>query len=340
MALINCAECDAKISDQARVCPQCGMPQQNKPLANLISSTVNEDMYVNAILEIFSKEFFFSADGRVSRLQYAASLGFILISSLIIQSILFSIFDDVEVLAFILSLPIGIAAFISFINITIKRLHDLNQSGFLILTMLIPFIGFLPFLWVLFSKADEGSNQFGKSPYESKSTFTAQSTASKIASLNSETLQQDKPNHPAGEKSIVESFDSGQATWTDPATSLMWARISIGQEWYNDQCIGEAEDLDWNDAHIACQNFKLGGYDDWRLPTLTELKTLMIEKKAGYKCPENMLFKPKKDEWGIYWSASSDACSNIYSWYVYFSQGYASYHSKNTKYYVRAVRNA
>ena len=46
-----------------------------------------------------------------------------------------------------------------------------------------------------------------------------------------------------------------QGIWTDPNTGLIWARISIGQEWINGQCIGDAQEFNWDDANHACQGF-------------------------------------------------------------------------------------
>ena len=53
--------------------------------------------------------------------------------------------------------------------------------------------------------------------------------------------------------------------WTDMQTGLMWARISIGQEWKNGRCIGKAEQLEWEKDEQKCHEFQLGSYFDWRL---------------------------------------------------------------------------
>ncbi|WP_228130441.1 Lcl C-terminal domain-containing protein [Acinetobacter tjernbergiae] len=130
-----------------------------------------------------------------------------------------------------------------------------------------------------------------------------------------------------------------QGVWIDPKTGLMWARISIGQEWKNGQCIGEAKTLNWESSKGACKDFRLAGYKDWRLPSRDELKTLMIKDKQGYACPQGVLFQPVKVEWGGYWSGSPYACNSNYAWDVYFNNGYSTYYNKNNKYYVRAVRS-
>ena len=46
----------------------------------------------------------------------------------------------------------------------VKRLHDLNKSGWFILFSFIPIISFLLGIYMLFFKGTDGENQFGKDP--------------------------------------------------------------------------------------------------------------------------------------------------------------------------------
>src|SRR5262245_32363360 len=49
--------------------------------------------------------------------------------------------------------------------------------------------------------------------------------------------------------------------WVDPSTGLMWAgRDNFGR------------DLNWRQAAKYCLDLRLGGYADWRLPTIDELE--------------------------------------------------------------------
>jgi hypothetical protein len=41
------------------------------------------------------------------------------------------------------------------------------------------------------------------------------------------------------------------------------------------------EDLPWASAHAYCRNLRLNGHDDWRLPTLEELATLLDPTPGG-----------------------------------------------------------
>jgi hypothetical protein len=48
--------------------------------------------------------------------------------------------------------------------------------------------------------------------------------------------------------------------WTDPDTGLTWTKADNGS------------DINWNQAIAYCSNLRLGGYSDWRLPTIDELQ--------------------------------------------------------------------
>ncbi|MDM1249276.1 DUF1566 domain-containing protein [Acinetobacter sp. R933-2] len=139
-------------------------------------------------------------------------------------------------------------------------------------------------------------------------------------------------------QTISSNNELEQGVWTDPKTGLMWARISIGQEWKAGQCIGDAKFMNWTTAQIACRHFRLAGYHNWRLPTIDELKTIMKKGISGYNCHHDVLFKPKKRIDGSYWSISECDFYHDFAWIVYFGGGNAGGYSKNNDYYVRAVR--
>lgn len=62
----------------------------------------------------------------------------------------------------------------------------------------------------------------------------------------------------------------------DVERDLMWAGSDNG------------ENIDWTSAGKYCENYRGGGYTDWRLPTVKELSTLYNRDKEGIKpkcCP-------------------------------------------------------
>ena len=50
----------------------------------------------------------------------------------------------------------------SFIAINVKRLHDLDRSGWLFLLVLIPLLNIFFFLYLIFAKGKQTPNRFGK----------------------------------------------------------------------------------------------------------------------------------------------------------------------------------
>jgi hypothetical protein len=67
--------------------------------------------------------------------------------------------------------------------------------------------------------------------------------------------------------------DHGNGTVTDTETGLMWAAKDNGIP------------INWSDALSYCQNYISGGYTDWRMPALAELKSLYnpgTKNKQGY----------------------------------------------------------
>jgi hypothetical protein len=56
----------------------------------------------------------------------------------------------------------------------------------------------------------------------------------------------------------------------------------------------------WDNVQQRCADYACGGYDDWRLPTIDELKNL-LDNGHGY------MFNN-----GVYWSSSEDA--GAYAW--------------------------
>ena len=125
--------------------------------------------------------------------------------------------------------------------------------------------------------------------------------------------------------------------WTDPRTGLMWTRVNIGQHLTKGKCTGQAEKFNWLDAHQICENMNTAGYNDWRLPEISELMTIMLTNQGGFNCPPDSLFKPSDYHWGMYWSASkNNSAQTIYC--IDFHFGKICEQGQMNKNYIRAVR--
>jgi len=67
---------------------------------------------------------------------------------------------------------------------------------------------------------------------------------------------------------INEFHDNGDGTVSDSATGLMWAKYDSGHG------------LNWEEALGFCENFHQAGYNDWRLPTIKELNSIVDYNKG------------------------------------------------------------
>jgi len=66
--------------------------------------------------------------------------------------------------------------------------------------------------------------------------------------------------------------DHGDGTVTDNVTSLMWVK---SPDLNGDGVIKVTDKLSYHDAASQADDFALAGYDDWRLPTIKEMYSLM-----------------------------------------------------------------
>jgi len=110
--------------------------------------------------------------------------------------------------------------------------------------------------------------------------------------------------------------DNGDGTVTDTRTGLMWAQMD------------SQGDITWDDAKLYCENIILSSYNNWRMPTIEELKTLFDKSLDGYEtiCGRNVKSSPQIQlSCGNYWSSEILPVPGGYivSAYVFnFSKGY------------------
>ena len=126
-------------------------------------------------------------------------------------------------------------------------------------------------------------------------------------------------------------------TVTDTATGLMWQRCTLGRDWDGNNCIGSDIAYNWQYALQAASDSALAGYDDWRLPNIKELRTLVSMDRSQPTINEEIF--PATRSSSHYWS-SSPSSSTSSSLCVGFTWGYDSSTSRTNKNYVRLVRGA
>ena len=126
---------------------------------------------------------------------------------------------------------------------------------------------------------------------------------------------------------VYADFTRSNGIVTDNKTGLQW------QDDYSDNG-GDIKSAKWTDAIAYCESLSLGGYDDWRLPNIIELRSIV----------DRSLFNPAIDPTFLsvtsdyYWSSTTHAHYTDSAWYVYFWGGYSYGGDKSYTSYVRCVR--
>ena len=125
----------------------------------------------------------------------------------------------------------------------------------------------------------------------------------KLARQNNNHQQLGNTSSKLTQRTSLNSFNELEnGVWTDPKAGLMWARISVGQKWVDGKSQGIATWVDWQKAENLCINMRLANFNDWRLPTIEELKTLMKKNEPGYLAINTILIQPAVRSWCFYLS--------------------------------------
>lgn len=98
----------------------------------------------------------------------------ILLSAITIGSIIGSLFDNVFAglgFAYILFALYSLLMILPSIAVLVRRLHDVDKSGWFFLVSLIPLVGAIWLLIVLCTEGTSGDNQYGSDPKESFNTI-------------------------------------------------------------------------------------------------------------------------------------------------------------------------
>ena len=143
----------------------------------------------------------FSFDGRIRRIEYFL-LGII---GGIVSSIAWALGVGTFVLGAasgsaggsVFGLLIGLAAMIASVWFSlaqgVKRLHDLNKSGWLILLCCVPIVGWIFALYMLFADGTVGPNPYGADP-KNRMPYQAQPASVNVTvNVSREDVKVDKP---------------------------------------------------------------------------------------------------------------------------------------------------
>jgi len=121
---------------------------------------------------------------------------------------------------------------------------------------------------------------------------------------------------------------------TDCGEDTTFYKGDTGLCWQKSVMPGTAKN--WEEANNYCENINLGNKNDWRLPTLEELRKIVKEDAPDIKIDESVFRDTEKRH---YWTSTmyKDDVNN--HWYIHFEMGYEG-HTYNFKdgYGARCVR--
>ncbi len=120
-------------------------------------------------------------------------------------------------------------------------------------------------------------------------------------------------------------------SYTDLGTGIVRDNVT-GLEW---QQTTAPVFYAWQQALDYCSGMNLGGHNDWRLPTIKELFTLIDSDM--YDPAIDTAYFPHTVSW-YYWSSTTHAYDSSRAWRVYFYNGDLTYLDKTYNSDVRAVR--
>lgn len=101
-------------------------------------------------------------NGRSTRSEYWYFIIFNIIIIFVLRIIGIFINSGANVLGFLYSLFIIIPT----LSVSVRRLHDIGKSGWMILISLVPFIGSIWFIILMIKDSQKGENKYGSNPKE------------------------------------------------------------------------------------------------------------------------------------------------------------------------------
>ncbi len=118
--------------------------------------------------------------------------------------------------------------------------------------------------------------------------------------------------------------DNGDGTVTDNRTDLMWQKGFSDLAW------------NWEYAKVYCEELELAGYDDWSLPNIDELNSMMGVSFRYTGANPDYFDYPETVGW--FWSSTSDEEVYSLAYAVYITNGFEDANAKIFLSRARCVR--
>jgi len=118
-------------------------------------------------------------------------------------------------------------------------------------------------------------------------------------------------------------IDNGDGTVTDSETGLMWQKGSL------------TTDLKWDETISYARNLTLAGYNDWRLPTISEIESLIDFHKYNPALNSEIFSDTLSVD---YWSSTAYPLSSGMNYCSDFTHGSINALNKSEYHSARFVR--
>ncbi|MDO4921763.1 MAG: zinc-ribbon domain-containing protein [Phascolarctobacterium sp.] len=172
----QCPQCKAEVAVGCQFCPVCGaqlqatalvaVPKNLKEICRLILDP-NVQNKGNILTWALFKRQFVSFEGRLNREDYIYKNIFLMVVTFIILAIVDEFVDEYYMGALdyaicFLACVVILLNIVANCSLNIRRLHDLNLSGWWALLLGVPVLNGLLCLYLVFVKGTNGANNYGK----------------------------------------------------------------------------------------------------------------------------------------------------------------------------------
>jgi hypothetical protein len=129
----------------------------------------------------------------------------------------------------------------------------------------------------------------------------------------------------AGQTQSESYTDNSDGTVTDNNTGLIWHQADIAI-------------TDWEAALASCEGDSLSGTDDWRLPNIKELESILSYTQSSHPAIDQVYFPNTESK--PYYSSTSVEYDSSKAWAIDFLNGRTMLRTKSgtSPYYIRCVR--
>jgi uncharacterized membrane protein YhaH (DUF805 family) len=156
---IFCRACGASINASAPLCPQCGAPQGQGTVRVAHAGDGIPRDFANSVRICFQK--YVTFQGRAPRAEYWFFFLFTVIVGLAIGFVAGIMRAALHINLLWLAWIFDLAMFLPTISVAVRRLHDLDKSGWWYWIGLIPLIGWIIMLVWYCTRGTVGDNSYG-----------------------------------------------------------------------------------------------------------------------------------------------------------------------------------